>query len=414
MILFIQLLLSIIWVRKKLSIGSIESSRVQFQVDRAFVKLNGEDMKKLLIALVLVVLGAGAVVGGLAIWVHNAMGTPHQHAKAGQWISIERGTAPAAVIGNLVSEGIIADGTPVLIYLRTVGDASKLEAGDYQFPSPITPTEVLDLLENGTERTTRLTIPEGFTMIDIRDRIQKFKKDAYQGTSSIPISIDMLATWEYMKNTSLIKDLAPEAKNLEGYMFPSTYEVDPKATPQQMIDMMVNQFRKVWKPEWTEKARAMRRTPHEIVTIASLVETESKFDAERPIVASVIYNRLSKSIPLGIDQTNVYIAKMEGRWDGTIHKSDLEVESPYNTRKRAGLPPGPISSVSVSAIEAALNPAQTDYIFYVLNVQANDGSHHFFASASDFERAKADYQRWLEQQRQEKRANEANNANLQQ
>jgi len=103
---------------------------------------------------------------------------------------------------------------------------------------------------------------------------------------------------------------------------------------------------------------------------------------------------------------------MEGRWDGTINKSDLEVKSPYNTRKRAGLPPGPISSVSASSIEAALNPAQTDYIFYVLNVHANDGSHHFFASAADFERAKADYQRWLEQQRQEKRANQANNSNV--
>jgi len=218
-----------------------------------------------------------------------------------------------------------------------------------------------------------------------------------------------------MEDTSLIRDIAPEAKNLEGYMYPSTYEIPTRGAPQDnskfMIDAMVNQFRKQWKPEWTEKAKAMGRTPHEIVTIASLIETESKFANERPIVASVIYNRLAKGIPLGIDQTNVYIAKMQGRWDGTIHKSDLEVDSPYNTRKRAGLPPGPISSVSVSSIEAALNPAQTDYIFYVLNVQANDGSHHFFAAAADFERAKADYQRWLEQQRLEKRANEANTTN---
>ena len=216
-----------------------------------------------------------------------------------------------------------------------------------------------------------------------------------------------------MSDTTSIRDIAPEAKNLEGYMYPNTYEVDPDTSPEDVIRMMVNQFRKQWKPEWTEQAKAMGRTPHEIVTIASLIETESKFESERPIVASVIYNRLSKGIPLGIDQTNVYIAKMQGRWDGTIHKSDLEVDSPYNTRKRAGLPPGPISSVSASSIEAALNPAQTDYIFYVLNVQANDGSHHFFASAADFERAKAEYQRWLEQQRQEKRANEGNNANVQ-
>jgi UPF0755 protein len=100
--------------------------------------------------------------------------------------------------------------------------------------------------------------------------------------------------------------------------------------------------------------------------------------------ASVIYNRLSKNIPLGIDQTAVYIAKMQNRWDGTIHRSDLESDSPYNTRKFGGVPPGPISSVSESAIAAALNPAKTDYIFYVLNVEANDGSHHFYASGGGF------------------------------
>ena len=133
--------------------------------------------------------------------------------------------------------------------------------------------------------------------------------------------------------------------------------------------------------------------------------------AERPIFASVIYNRLSKGIPLGIDQTNVYIAKMEGRWDGTINKSDLEVNSPYNTRKFAGIPPGPISSVSDTSIEAALNPTQTDYIYYVRNVQANDGSHWFYASAAEFERGKAEYQRWLERERQLQRSQ--TNANQQ-
>src|SRR5690606_36896665 len=112
---------------------------------------------------------------------------------------------------------------------------------------------------------------------------------------------------------------------------------------------------------------------------------------------------------LGIDQTAVYVAKMQNRWDGTIHKSDLEADSPYNTRKYAGIPPGPISSPSVSAIEAALNPKQTDYLFYVSDVQKNDDSHLFFNNARDFECAKADYQVWLEEQRTIKRAQEANN-----
>jgi UPF0755 protein len=367
-------------------------------------------IRKVLIALVLVGISGAAVLGGSLWWVRSSMNTPHEHGKASEYISIEKGTAPAAVIGKLVSEGVISSGTPVMLWLRTFGDASKIKAGDYKFPSPISPMQVLAELEKGEERVTRITIPEGFTIYDIAkrlaDRHNATRTDDLNTPQPTPLSDSQVLSM--MSDTSAIRDLAPEANNLEGYMYPSTYDVTPDAGPEEIIKQMVGQFRKQWKPEWTTAARARGLTPHQVVTIASLIETESKFEQERPIVASVIFNRLSKGIPLGIDQTNVYIAKMEGRWDGTIHKSDLEVNSPYNTRKRSGLPPGPISSVTVSSIEAALNPATTDYIFYVLDVQKNDGSHLFFASAADFERAKADYQRWLEQQRQEKRANEAN------
>lgn len=373
-------------------------------------------MRKLLIVVVLLGLVAAAAVGGTAFWVKRAMNSPHEHAKANEYISIEKGTAPPAVIGRLVSEGVIENGTPVMLYLRTVGDASKIKAGDYRFKSPITPLEVLADLEKGEERTTRLVIPEGFTIFDIANRIAEFTAKNQpersgtvdRGDTGSPLIYTDKDVLAMLNDSSLVRDISPYAQNLEGYMYPSTYEVDPKSTPQEMIDMMVNQFRKVWKPEWTEKAKSMGRTPHEIVTIASLIETETGVPAERPVVASVIYNRLAKRIPLGIDQTNVYIAKMQGRWDGTIHKSDLEVISPYNTRKFPGLPPGPISSVSANSIEAALNPAQTDYIFYVRNVQLNDGSHWFYASAADFEKGKAEYQRWLEKEREEKRANVAN------
>ncbi|MDI1240464.1 MAG: endolytic transglycosylase MltG [bacterium] len=368
-----------------------------------------------LIGVLLLAVAGAAVLGGSWWWVTSAMDTPHEHAKAAEYISIEKGTAPAAVIGKLVSEGVIANGTPVMLYLRTLGDASKIKAGDYKFPSPITPLQVLAELEKGEERVTRITIPEGFTIYDISKRIAEFvnkNQPPQSGTADrgSPIVWTEKDVLSQMNDTSLIRDIDAEAKNLEGYMYPSTYEVQPGTQPQAIINQMVGQFRKQWKPEWTAAAKAKGLTPHQVVTIASLIETESKFPQERAIVASVIFNRLSKGIPLGIDQTNVYIAKMLGRWDGTIHQSDLDVESPYNTRKRAGLPPGPISSVTVSSIEAALNPATTDYIFYVLDVQKNDGSHLFFASAADFERAKADYQKWLEIQRAEKRANEENRA----
>lgn len=117
------------------------------------------------------------------------------------------------------------------------------------------------------------------------------------------------------------------------------------------------------------------------------------------MVASVIYNRLEQGIPLGIDATNVYIAKLLNRWDGIIHKSDVEINHPYNTRKIVGLPPGPISAPSESAIKAPLNPAKTNNIYYVLNVEDNDGSHHFYSSAKEFANGKAVYQRWLANQR---------------
>jgi UPF0755 protein len=353
--------------------------------------------KVLLFLFIFVVL----VTGGVAFWIYRSLHEPLTHAKANQYIVIPKGSTPNEIISKLSAEGILASEIPTQIYLRTFSDASKLKAGEYQFESPITPLQVIQELEKGEERVAKLTIPEGFTRFDIAKRIaEKFPQNP---------PMDEKAVLYLMDDTSLIKDFDPQAKNLEGYMFPSTYSFPKGTTTQQIIKTMVEQFRKTWKPEWTDKARAMGKTPHEIVTIASLIETESKYDDERPIVASVIYNRLNKGIALGIDQTAVYIAKMQNRWDGTINVSDLEVDSPYNTRKYAGLPPGPISSITESSLKAALNPAQTDYIFYVLNTEKNDGSHHFFASAAEFERAKAVYQVWLEKQRKIKRDKENSN-----
>lgn len=346
---------------------------------------------KLLKILFLLFIVAILAVGGVSYWLYSSVNKPHQHDKVGKFVGIEKGMSPNQIINKLAAEGIISSETPTLIYLRTFGDASKLQAGDYSFDSPITPLQVIAELEKGKDRTIKLTIPEGFTRFDIAKRIaEKFPQNP---------PVDDKAILSLMDDTTLIKDIAPDAKNLEGYMFPSTYELQPDAKPKEIITRMVEQFKKIWNPDFTNRAKLLGRTPHEIVTIASLIETESKHDEERPVVASVIYNRLSKNIPLGIDQTAVYVAKMQNRWDGVINKSDLEVDSPYNTRKFGGIPPGPISSVSESAINAAFNPSKSDYLFYVLNVQNNDGSHNFYSSASEFEKGKAEYQKWLEQQR---------------
>lgn len=348
-------------------------------------------MKNLIVAIITLIVLILIGFGGFYYWINSTMNTKVAHDKASQFIQIPKGSTPNEIVEKLAAEGIITNASAMKNYIRFMGDASKLKAGEYQFDSPISPIQVLQELEKGEERTTKLTIPEGFTRFDIAKRLaEKFPQNP---------PMDEKAVLYLMDDVSLIKDINPTAKNLEGYMFPSTYSFPKDVKMQDVIKKTVEQFKKVWTTDRILKAQQMNKTPHEIITIASLIETESKYDEERPIVASVIYNRLNKGIALGIDQTAVYIAKMENRWDGTIHKSDLESLSPYNTRKVSGLPPGPISSVSESAIDAALNPKQTDYIYYVLNVEKNDSSHHFYASAAEFEKGKAAYQRWLADQR---------------
>ncbi len=328
---------------------------------------------------------------GFGYWVYSTANTPVAHTKAEEYITVEKGSTPTQIISKLTSQGIIKSPVITQIYLRVLGDASKFKAGDYKFKSPISPVELFKELETGKERTIKLTIPEGWTRFDISKRI------AANFLPESPMSEEEVL--DLMDDTSQIRDFDPTAKNLEGYLYPTTYEFPLDATPKDVIKRLVSEFRQKWKPEWTLRANEIGKSPRQIVTIASLIENESKVDSERKIVSSVIYNRLDRGMALGIDATNVYIAKMRGKWDGVINKSDIDFDSPYNTRKISGLPPGPISSASESALEAALNPDKTDYLYYVLNVEKNDGSHNFYESAAEFERGKAQYQRWLSTQR---------------
>lgn len=324
-------------------------------------------------------------------WIYRSLNTSHTHNKNNQYVQIPYGSSPGQILVKLASEGILPNQIPLKIYLKITGKGNEMQAGEYLFGSPITPLGVLEELNNGRLRTVQLTIPEGFTRFDIAKRIaQQFSQNRPAGEN---------AALNLMEDISLIKDIDPEVNNLEGYMYPNTYNFSRSVTTWAIIKKMVGEFRKAWKPEYADRALKLKLTPHQVITIASLVETESRLNAERPVIASVIYNRLNKGMPLGIDQTAVYIAKMENRWDGIINMSDLESNSPYNTRKVVGLPPGPISSVSESSIKAALYPASTNYIYYVLNVEKNDKSHRFYVTAAEFERGKAAYQAWLKKER---------------
>ena len=211
---------------------------------------------------------------------------------------------------------------------------------------------------------------------------------------------DQTAALPLMDNVSLISDLDAKATNLEGYLFPDTYDFPPDTKPAALIALMVKRFRKEWKPDWSERARALKLSPREVVTTASLIETEAKLAEDRPLIASVIYNRLQKDMALAVDSTVIYASKLEGKWrnDGKVYKSDVERRSPYNTRLHPGLPPGPIASPGRSSLEAALNPAQTDYLYYVREPSRNDGKHNFYSSSNEFEAGVRALRLW-EQQR---------------
>lgn len=344
-------------------------------------------------------------IGGVSFWAYRDLHMPRDHDKVDQYIQIPHGLSPTQIISKLAAEGIIKHEWPLLVYIKLTGAGGHLKAGDYRFPSPISPLDVLRKLEEGEQHLSRFTVIEGWSRWDIAAAMER--------TSELKLDSPDVAL-ALMNDTSAIRDLDPEATNLEGYLYPDTYNFPPDSTPASMIAAMVKRFRQQWKPEWTEKARALDMSPRQIVTIASLIETESKLKEERPVVASVIYNRLNKKMPLGIDSAIIYASKLAGKWksDGKIYKSDLDRDSPYNTRLHNGLPPGPIASPSLSSLEAALNPASTDFLYYVREPTRNDGAHNFYNNDADFERGVQALRDW-ERQRDARATTNANSESAQ-
>jgi UPF0755 protein len=326
-------------------------------------------------------------VGGFLLWTYQELRAPIAHDKAEKYIEISRGLSPSQIVNKLASEGIIKHEWPLLAYMKLTGAGARLKAGEYRFPSPISPLGALKKLEEGEERLSRFTIIEGWSRFEIAAAMARIPELKLESTDQ---------ALELMNDTSAIRDLDPDAPNLEGYLYADTYNFPPDATAASMIAAMVKRFRQQWKPEWTEKAHALGMTPRQIVTIASLIETEAKLPEERPVIASVVYNRLQKNMALGIDSSIIYASKLAGKWknDGKVYRSDIDRQSPYNTRLNTGLPPGPIASPSLSALQAALNPSQTDYLYYVREPARNDGTHNFYNNAADFERGVQALRNW--------------------
>lgn len=274
-------------------------------------------------------------------------------------------------IARLLSERGIVRSPWTFLAVRAVHPRATLQAGEYRFDAAQTPWQVFEKIRRGDIFYEQFTVPEGSNLFDIAALLQG--SDTVQPDAFLKAAAD----------PRLIHDLDPLAPNLEGYLFPSTYRVTHKTTAQQLCQMMTAEFRKQWA---VIGGAAHKADVHRTVTLASLVEKETAVGSERPLVAAVFINRMERGIPLQCDPTTIYAALLENRFRGVIHRSDLASTNAYNTYKHSGLPPGPIANPGLTSLQASLNPARTDYLYFVAKPDGS-GSHHFSTTLLEHEKA---------------------------
>jgi UPF0755 protein len=250
-----------------------------------------------------------------------------------------------------------------------------LKAGEYRFDHPATVFEVYDRLRRGDVYFRAVTIPEGYNLFDVAAAVE---------AAQLATKEDFLLAAR--RDVALIADLDPRATSLEGYLFPDTYRFQRMDTPATMLHAMVKRFR----GEATQLG--LHSNYHDTVTMASLVEKETPVASDRPLVASVLANRLKQGIPLMTDPTVIYAAMLENRYRGTIYQSDLHSKSDYNTYQHAGLPPGPICSPGIASLQSAMHPASTKYLYFVADAAAA-GHSRFAATLTEHQRNVHAYRR---------------------
>lgn len=342
-------------------------------------------MKRLLKTLALLVLILLIIGAGVAFWGYKQLHNPYKHNAENDLITIESGMGKRAIIDRLAEHKIIAYSWPILVYLKLRPQEGNLQAGDYLFSSPITPLEALDKLRNGLVVTQQITIPEGYDKFDIVEALVAAQIDSRE------------AIEKAIEDISLISDLDPKARSLEGYLFPDTYTYTRQQKAPQIIAAMVKRFRQVLTPEKQKRIQEMGLSLHDVITMASLVEKEAKANDERVLVAAVFYNRLKKGMRMDCDPTFIYAAKLANQWDNQVNNPlHRKRESVYNTYYIAGLPAGPIASPGLKSLESALYPAESDYLYFVAT--GLDGRHNFSRTESEHIAAVAAYRRNKKQQ----------------
>jgi UPF0755 protein len=288
------------------------------------------------------------------------------------FVEIHHGASTRAIASQLASQGVIRSPYSLLA-LRALHPGAKLEAGEYEFSGAVSPWQVFDKIRLGQIFYEEITVPEGSNTFDIATLLDQ---------TGIITSEDFLKA---ARNTDIIRNLDAAAPSLEGYLFPSTYRITHATTADALCRTMTQEFRRQWKLLGGTDV-------HRVVTLASMVEKETAVPSERPMVAAVFDNRLRLKMPLQCDPTTVYAAMIDHRYNGVIRKSDLASTNAYNTYAHAGLPPGPIANPGALSLQAALQPANSEALYFVAKGDGS-GSHHFSDTLAEHEQAVQNYRK---------------------
>ena len=330
---------------------------------------------KTLRTLITLFLLAVLAVGG---WVAYEVYVPVRPAGQ-QFVQLHAGYSTRRIASELKKAGIIRSELAFRLWHAT-GRKSTLKAGEYLFEREATLPQVYDRIARGDIYFHVVTIPEGYTMFDIA----KAMEEAGLGSAA-----DFLHVAE--TQTQLISDVAPEAKSLEGYLFPNTYQFTRTQSLEDMTGAMVHEFRQVAHEIGLIPAGAGAAVDvGKVVTMASIVEKETATPEERPRVASVYFNRLALKMALDADPSVIYAEQLSGTYQGSLHHADMAVNSPYNTYRFPGLPPGPIANPGRSALEAAMHPDTTKFLYFVSD---GNGHHRFATTLAEHDRNVAAYRR---------------------
>ncbi len=324
----------------------------------------------------LFLLVATLVVGALT-HSYTLLRTPTPLADKPQLVQIKSGWGSGRISQFLAQKGLIPSARLFTLLARLKGGGMK--AGEYRLKSNLSPWQIFDVLQQGKVHLHKITIPEGYSLRQIAGLLEGHKLASAQEFI------------EAASNPALAESLlGTEAVGLEGYLFPDTYHFARGSSAEAIIRAMLGRFKQVFNESYRQQAAKLGFGRHQIVALASLIEKETANETERPLIASVYHNRLKQGTRLQCDPTVIYALEQSGSFDGNIRRQDLQLDSPYNTYRYKGLPPGPIASPGKASLLAALYPADTDYIYFV---SRNDGTHKFSNSLKEHNQAVYKYQK---------------------